>query len=86
MKGYAESFNSKASVYSHSQPPGPSPSTTQECVLSPVSSSMALFAYHAQAVANPDCVSALAGNSTHFNTNNVDSGHVDTFNVDTIVK
>ncbi|KAJ9073628.1 hypothetical protein DSO57_1014237 [Entomophthora muscae] len=43
MQGYTGSSNSEASVYDHSQPAGPSPSTTQECVLSPVSSSMALF-------------------------------------------
>ncbi|KAJ9060810.1 hypothetical protein DSO57_1026858 [Entomophthora muscae] len=39
---------------------GPSTSTIQECVLSPASSSMALFAHHAQSAANPDCVSTLA--------------------------
>ncbi|KAJ9057826.1 hypothetical protein DSO57_1019004 [Entomophthora muscae] len=48
MQGYAESLNSEASVYGHSQPAGPSASTTQECVLSPATSSMALFAHHCQ--------------------------------------
>ncbi|KAJ9083848.1 hypothetical protein DSO57_1030514 [Entomophthora muscae] len=48
MQGYTGSLNSKASVYGHSQPTGPSTSHTQEYVLSPASSSMALFAHHAQ--------------------------------------
>ncbi|KAJ9070257.1 hypothetical protein DSO57_1010079 [Entomophthora muscae] len=49
MQGYTGSLNSEASVYGHSQPAGPAASTTQECVLSPATSSMALFAHHAQA-------------------------------------
>ncbi|KAJ9084154.1 hypothetical protein DSO57_1027282, partial [Entomophthora muscae] len=45
-QGYSGSSNSEASVYGHSQPAGSFPSTTQECVLSLMSSSMALFAHH----------------------------------------
>ncbi|KAJ9082183.1 hypothetical protein DSO57_1006919 [Entomophthora muscae] len=60
MQGYAGSFNSEASVYGHSQPTCPSPSTIQECVLSPASSSMALFAHHTQTAVKPNHVSTLA--------------------------
>ncbi|KAJ9061356.1 hypothetical protein DSO57_1021541 [Entomophthora muscae] len=60
MHGYAGSSNSEASVYGNSQPACSSPSTKQECVLSPVSSSMALFAHHTQTAANPNHVSTLA--------------------------
>ncbi|KAJ9056357.1 hypothetical protein DSO57_1034011 [Entomophthora muscae] len=60
MQGYAGSLDGEASVYGHSQPAGPSLSTTQECVLSPVSSRMALFAHHAQAAANPNHIATLA--------------------------
>ncbi|KAJ9065633.1 hypothetical protein DSO57_1017387 [Entomophthora muscae] len=60
MQGYAGSLNGEASVYGHSQPAGPSASTTQECVFSPASSSMALFAHHTQAAANPNHIAALA--------------------------
>ncbi|KAJ9074991.1 hypothetical protein DSO57_1000932 [Entomophthora muscae] len=60
MQSYAGSSNSEASVYGHSQPVGPSPSTTQEYVLSPVSSSMTLFAHHTQAADNPNYISTLA--------------------------
>ncbi|KAJ9070927.1 hypothetical protein DSO57_1002554 [Entomophthora muscae] len=59
MQGYTGSLNSKASVNGHSQPAGPSTSTTQECFLSPASSSMALFAHHAQAVTNPNHISTM---------------------------
>ncbi|KAJ9074449.1 hypothetical protein DSO57_1006099 [Entomophthora muscae] len=48
MQGYTGSLNGEAPVYGHSQPAGPSASTTQECVLSPLTSSMALFAHHCQ--------------------------------------
>ncbi|KAJ9082702.1 hypothetical protein DSO57_1002219 [Entomophthora muscae] len=44
MQGYTGSSNSKASVYGHSQPAGPSARTTQESVLSPATSSMAVRA------------------------------------------
>ncbi|KAJ9067717.1 hypothetical protein DSO57_1036347 [Entomophthora muscae] len=60
MQGYTGSLNSEAYVYDHSQPAGPSSSTTQECVPSPASSSMALFAHQAQAAANPNPLSAMA--------------------------
>ncbi|KAJ9073205.1 hypothetical protein DSO57_1019097 [Entomophthora muscae] len=59
MQGYAGYLNSKASVYGHYQSSGPSPSPTQESVLSPTTSSMALFAHHAQAAANPNPLSAM---------------------------
>ncbi|KAJ9066440.1 hypothetical protein DSO57_1009425 [Entomophthora muscae] len=59
-QGYAVSSNSDTSVYGHSQPAGPSSSTTYECVFSPKSSIIALFAHHAQAAANPNNVSTLA--------------------------
>ncbi|KAJ9061699.1 hypothetical protein DSO57_1018117 [Entomophthora muscae] len=59
MQGYTESSNSEFSLYDHSQPSGLSPSTTQECFISPASSSMALFAHHTQAAANPNHVSTL---------------------------
>ncbi|KAJ9086027.1 hypothetical protein DSO57_1008257 [Entomophthora muscae] len=65
MQGYAGSSNSEASVYGHSQPTGLSASTTQECVLSPATSSMALFAHHAQASANPNALSAMASRTSH---------------------
>ncbi|KAJ9077964.1 hypothetical protein DSO57_1011500 [Entomophthora muscae] len=63
MQGYTGSSNSEAPLYGHSQPAGPSASTTQECVLSPASSSMALFAHHAQAAANPNPVLSQLTNS-----------------------
>ncbi|KAJ9059211.1 hypothetical protein DSO57_1004838 [Entomophthora muscae] len=59
MQGYAGSSKSEDSVYGHTQTTGPSPITTQECVLSPTSPSMALFAHHTQAAANPNHVSTL---------------------------
>ncbi|KAJ9068069.1 hypothetical protein DSO57_1032408 [Entomophthora muscae] len=52
MQGYTGSFNREASVYGNSQPTGPSPTTTQECVLSPASSSIPLFAHCAHAAIN----------------------------------
>ncbi|KAJ9058419.1 hypothetical protein DSO57_1012447 [Entomophthora muscae] len=58
-QGYAGSSNSEASVYGRSQPSGPYPSTTQECVLSPVSSSMALFAHHAVMDNIPDYLNSV---------------------------
>ncbi|KAJ9076667.1 hypothetical protein DSO57_1023992 [Entomophthora muscae] len=64
MQGYAGSSNSEASLYGHSQPAGPSASTTQECVLSPASSSMALFAHHTQAAANPNHISTMASGTS----------------------
>ncbi|KAJ9076017.1 hypothetical protein DSO57_1030155 [Entomophthora muscae] len=64
MQGYAGSLNSEASVYGHSQSTGLSASTTQECVLSPANSSMALFAHHAQAAANPNPLSAMASKTS----------------------
>ncbi|KAJ9080468.1 hypothetical protein DSO57_1024629 [Entomophthora muscae] len=66
MQGYAGSLNSEACVYGHSQPAGPSASPTQESVLSPATSSMALFAHHAQASANPNPLSAMASGTSHF--------------------
>ncbi|KAJ9085884.1 hypothetical protein DSO57_1009724 [Entomophthora muscae] len=45
MQGYTGSLNGKASVYGHSQPTGPSASPTQESVLSPSTSSMALVGF-----------------------------------------
>ncbi|KAJ9086573.1 hypothetical protein DSO57_1002700 [Entomophthora muscae] len=60
MQGHTGSSNSEASVYGHTQPAGSSPRTIQECILSLVSSIMALFAHHTQAAANTDCVSTLA--------------------------
>ncbi|KAJ9071795.1 hypothetical protein DSO57_1033518 [Entomophthora muscae] len=66
MQGYARSLNSEASVYDHSQPTGPSASVTQETVLSPATSRMALFAHHAQAAANPNPLSAMASGTSHF--------------------
>ena len=66
MQGYAGSLNSEASVYDHSQPAGPSASPTQECVLSSATSSIALFAHHAQAAANPNPLSAMASGTSHF--------------------
>ncbi|KAJ9060754.1 hypothetical protein DSO57_1027473 [Entomophthora muscae] len=65
MQGYTGSLNGEASVYGHSQPAGPSTSTTQECVLSPASSSMALFAHHAQAAANQNPLSVMASGTSH---------------------
>ncbi|KAJ9058451.1 hypothetical protein DSO57_1012249 [Entomophthora muscae] len=64
MQGYTGSSNSEACVYGHSQPSGPSPSTTQECVLSPAYSSMALFAHHTQAAANPNHISTMASRTS----------------------
>ena len=66
MQGYTGSLNSEASVYGHSQPTGPSASPTQESFLSPATSSMALFAHHAQAAANPNPLSAMASRTSHF--------------------
>ncbi|KAJ9057358.1 hypothetical protein DSO57_1023452 [Entomophthora muscae] len=65
MQGYAGSLNGEASVYGHSQPAGPSASTTQECVLSPATSSMALVAHHAQAATNPNPLSTMASGTSH---------------------
>ncbi|KAJ9049573.1 hypothetical protein DSO57_1023147 [Entomophthora muscae] len=65
MQGYAGSLNGEASVYGHSQPTDPSTSPTQECVLSPATSSMTLFAHHAQAAANPNPVSTMASGTSH---------------------
>ncbi|KAJ9082537.1 hypothetical protein DSO57_1003696 [Entomophthora muscae] len=56
MQGYAGSINSEAAVYVHSQPASP----TQECVLSPATSSMALFTHHSQAAANPNHTATIA--------------------------
>ncbi|KAJ9085551.1 hypothetical protein DSO57_1012788 [Entomophthora muscae] len=64
MQGYTGSSNSEASLYGHFQPTGPSPNTTQECVLSPASSSMALFAHHPQAAANPNHISTMASGTS----------------------
>ncbi|KAJ9074892.1 hypothetical protein DSO57_1001879 [Entomophthora muscae] len=66
MQGYTVSSNSEASLYGHSQPAGPSASATQESVLSLATSSMALFAHHAQAAANPNPLSAMASGTRHF--------------------
>ena len=66
MQGDTGSLNSEASVYGHSQTAGPSASPTQESVLSPATSSMALFAHHAQAAANPNPLSAMASRTSHF--------------------
>ncbi|KAJ9077758.1 hypothetical protein DSO57_1013606 [Entomophthora muscae] len=66
MQGYAGSLDGEACVYGHSQPVGPSESPTQESVLSPATSSMALFAHQAQAAANPNTLSAMASGTSHF--------------------
>ncbi|KAJ9058966.1 hypothetical protein DSO57_1007049 [Entomophthora muscae] len=63
--GYTGSLKGEASVYGHSQPAGPSASTTQECVFSPATSSMALFAHHAQVAANPNPVSTMTSRTSH---------------------
>ncbi|KAJ9054652.1 hypothetical protein DSO57_1011883 [Entomophthora muscae] len=65
MKGYTGSSISEASFYGHSQPACPSPSTTQECVLSPASSSMALFSHHTQAAANQNPLSVMASRTSY---------------------
>ncbi|KAJ9075095.1 hypothetical protein DSO57_1039577 [Entomophthora muscae] len=64
-QGYTGSLNSEASVYGYSQPAGSSASTTQKCVFSPLSSSMALFAHHAQTAANPNNIAILASRASH---------------------
>ncbi|KAJ9060336.1 hypothetical protein DSO57_1031883 [Entomophthora muscae] len=66
MQGYTVSSNSEAFLYGHSQPAGPSASATQESVLFPATSSMALFAHHAQAAANPNSLSSMASGTSHF--------------------
>ncbi|KAJ9049348.1 hypothetical protein DSO57_1025471 [Entomophthora muscae] len=69
MQGYAGSLDGEASVYGHSQPASPSASTAQECVFSPASSILALFAHHTQAAANPNHISTMA-----FRTNQLSHG------------
>ncbi|KAJ9062708.1 hypothetical protein DSO57_1007879 [Entomophthora muscae] len=65
IRGYTGSLNGEASVYGHSQPAGPSASPTQECVPPPATSSMALFAHHAQAATNPNPESTMASGTSH---------------------
>ncbi|KAJ9082039.1 hypothetical protein DSO57_1008467 [Entomophthora muscae] len=59
IQGYTRSSNNEASVYVHPQLTGSSSSTIQDYVISPASSSIARFAHHTHAAANPNPIFTL---------------------------